>query len=101
MMWSTASSPPSLHHASGHKGVGAHYNTDPENPSSASTGEFAMPLVKAYDEVENPRIERELPNGHFAWRTDFIKRPDPATTDDTPMAFLAEGSAHRLLRTHF
>ena len=27
-----------------------------------------MPLVKAYDEVENPRIQRTLPNGHFGWR---------------------------------
>ena len=59
-----------------------------------------MPLVKAYDEVENPRIERTLPNGHFAWRTDFIKRPEDKSVD-TPMAFLAEGSAHRVLRAHF
>ena len=59
-----------------------------------------MPLVKAYDEVENPRIERKLPNGHFAWRSDFIARPEDKTVD-TPMAFLAEGSAHRVLRTHF
>jgi len=59
-----------------------------------------MPLVKAYDEVENPRIERTLPNGHFAWRTDFIKRPEDKSID-TPMAFLAEGSAHRVLRAHF
>ncbi len=59
-----------------------------------------MPLVKAYDEVENPRIQRDLPNGHFAWRTDFIQRPEDKSVD-TPMAFLAEGSAHRVLRTHF
>jgi rubredoxin len=59
-----------------------------------------MPLVKAYDEIENPRIQRSLPNGHFAWRSDFIKRPEDKTVD-TPMAFLAEGSAHRVLRTHF
>ena len=59
-----------------------------------------MPLVKAYDEVENPRIQRNLPNGHFGWRTDFIKRPEDKSID-TPMAFLAEGSAHRVLRTHF
>jgi rubredoxin len=59
-----------------------------------------MPLVKAYDEVENPRIERNLPNGHFAWRTDFIKRPEDKSVD-TPMAFLAEGSANRVLRVHF
>jgi rubredoxin len=59
-----------------------------------------MPLVTAYDEVENPRIQRNLPNGHFAWRTDFIKRPEDKSID-TPMAFLAEGSAHRVLRPHF
>lgn len=61
-----------------------------------------MALVKAYDEIENPRVERILPSGYRGWRSDFIKRPDPADkTTDTPMAFLAEGSAHRLLRTHF
>jgi rubredoxin len=59
-----------------------------------------MPLVKAYDEVENPRIQRNLPNGHFAWRTDFIERPEDKSID-TPMAFLAEGSPHRVLRAHF
>jgi rubredoxin len=36
----------------------------------------------------------------FAWRTDFIKRPEDKSVD-TPMAFLAEGSAHRVLRAHF
>lgn len=59
-----------------------------------------MPLIKAYDEVENPRIQRNLPNGHFSWRTDFIKRPEDKSID-TPMAFLAEGSANRVLRVHF
>jgi rubredoxin len=59
-----------------------------------------MPLVKAYDEIENPRIQRSLPNGHFGWRSDFIQRPENKSID-TPMAFLAEGSAHRVLRTHF
>jgi len=59
-----------------------------------------MTLVKAYDEVENPRLQRNLPNGHFAWRTDFIKRPEDKSVD-TPMAFLAEGSANRVLRVHF
>lgn len=59
-----------------------------------------MPLIKAYDEVENPRLQRNLPNGHFGWRTDFIKRPEDQSID-TPMAFLAEGSANRVLRVHF
>lgn len=59
-----------------------------------------MPLVKAYEEVENPRLQRNLPNGQFAWRTDFIQRPEDKSVD-TPMAFLAEGSANRVLRVHF
>jgi len=59
-----------------------------------------MVMVKAYDEVENPRKERQLPNGLFAWRTDFIERLEDKSID-TPMAFLAEGSAHRVLRTHY
>ena len=59
-----------------------------------------MALVKAYGEVANPRIQRELANGHFSWRTDFIERPEDKTLD-TPMAFLAEGSANRVLRSHF
>jgi len=59
-----------------------------------------MVLAKAYDEVENPRIERALPHGFFAWRTDFIERPEDKSID-TPMAFLAEASAHRVLRTHY
>lgn len=59
-----------------------------------------MPLVKAYEEIENPRIQRNLANGHFGWRSDFIKRPEDKSID-TPMAFLAEGTAHRVLRTHF
>jgi hypothetical protein len=59
-----------------------------------------MPLVKAYDEIESPRIQRNLANGHFAWRSDFIARPEDKSID-TPMAFLAEGSANRVLRTHF
>lgn len=59
-----------------------------------------MVMVKAYDEVENPRKQRALPNGLFAWRTDFIERLEDKSID-TPMAFLAEGSPHRVLRTHY
>jgi rubredoxin len=59
-----------------------------------------MPLVRAYAEIENPRIERSLANGHFAWRSDFIQRPQDKSID-TPMAFLAEGTPHRVLRVHF
>ena len=60
-----------------------------------------MPRLTAYQDVPNPRIERTLPSGHKGWRTDFIKRPDPASKEDSPMAFLAEGSPGRLLRSHF
>lgn len=59
-----------------------------------------MPVVTAYEDVPNPRIQRNLANGHFAWRTDFLKRPEDKSLD-VPMAFLAEGSAHRTLRAHF
>ena len=42
----------------------------------------------------------EDPAGETEKTLDFIKRPEDKTID-TPMAFLAEGSAHRVLRTHF
>ncbi len=35
-----------------------------------------MPLVKAYDEIDDPRIQCDLPNGHHAWVSDFIKRAE-------------------------
>lgn len=59
-----------------------------------------MPVVTAYDEVISRRNRRELSNGHYALRTDFIERPEDKTKD-TPMAFLAEGSPNRVLRSHF
>jgi len=59
-----------------------------------------MVLAKAYDEVENPRKQRTLPNGLFGWRTDFIERLEDKSID-TPMAFLAEASPRRVLRTHY
>ena len=59
-----------------------------------------MPVVTAYDEVISRQNRRELANGHYALRTDFIERPEDKTKD-TPMAFLAEGSPNRVLRSHF
>ncbi len=59
-----------------------------------------MPKVTAYQDVPNPRVERKMANGHFSWRTHFMK-PDPESTADFPQAFLAEGTAGRLLRSHY
>lgn len=59
-----------------------------------------MPLVKAYEDIPNPRVQRELPNGHFGWRTGFFNAPEDKN-QDCIMAFLAEGSKNRVLRSHF
>ena len=59
-----------------------------------------MPKLTAYQDVPNPRVERKMANGHFSWRTHFMK-PDPDSDVDYPQAFLAEGTAGRLLRSHF
>ena len=58
-----------------------------------------MAHLVAFEDVKVTRTERDLPNGHKAWRTDFIKRKkeDP----DGPVAFLAESSPRRVLRSHF
>ena len=58
-----------------------------------------MAQVAAYEDVKLTRKSRELPGGHMTWRTDFISRSseDP----DGPVAFLAESTPKRLLRTHF
>lgn len=59
-----------------------------------------MPLVKSYEDIPNPRVQRELPNGHFAWRTGFFNAPEDKS-QDAHMAFLAEGSPKRVLRAHY
>ncbi len=59
-----------------------------------------MPLVKAYDEIDNPRFQRSYPNGHFGWSTHFIPAPADKTMD-APMAFLAEGTPNRVFNAHF
>lgn len=58
-----------------------------------------MAQVTALEDVKTTRKGRELPGGHMAWRTDFIlrKKEDP----DGPVAFLAESSPKRVLRTHY
>ncbi len=58
-----------------------------------------MAQIAVLDELKANRKGRELPGGHMAWRTDFIarKKEDP----DGPVAFLAESSPKRVLRTHY
>jgi len=61
--------------------------------------ENTMAQIAVLDELKANRKGRELPGGHMAWRTDFIarKKEDP----DGPVAFLAESSPKRVLRTHY
>lgn len=58
-----------------------------------------MPQIAAYDDVKAGKKQRERPGGHFAWRTDFIKPPEGEKNH--PVAFLAEGTPHRVIRPHF
>lgn len=58
-----------------------------------------MPVIKAYDDVKAGKVSRNPPGGGTAWRTDFM-RP-PKDTVGEPMAFLAEGTPHRVIRPHF
>jgi len=54
-----------------------HYKRKPFNcDKHTSDRTAAMPLVKAYDEIDDPRIQCDLPNGHHAWVSDFIKRAE-------------------------
>ena len=57
-----------------------------------------MPQFIHHEEVKGNRVQRELPNGHKQWRTDFVKAPEG---QDAPQAFLAESTPKRLLRTHY
>jgi rubredoxin len=58
-----------------------------------------MAHVAAYEDVKVTRAGRDLPGGHMAWRTDFMRpgKDDP----DGPVAFLAESTPKRVLRSHF
>jgi rubredoxin len=57
-----------------------------------------MPLIASYDDVKVAKKQREIPGG-YAWRTDFLKPPEGVK--DHPMAFLAEGTANRVIKPHF
>jgi rubredoxin len=59
-----------------------------------------MPQVKAYSDIPNPRVQRELPNGHFGWNSRFFAVPEDPDKD-SHVAFLAQGSPKRVLRSHF
>lgn len=58
-----------------------------------------MPQIASYEDVKAGKTERERPGGHFAWRTDFIVPPKGVV--DHPVAFLAEGTPHRVIKPHF
>lgn len=58
-----------------------------------------MPQIASYDDVKAHRTERAGPPGHKLWRTNFIVPPQGVL--DAPMAFLAEGTPHRVIRPHF
>jgi rubredoxin len=54
--------------------------------------------IVAFDDVKTTRIQRELPGGKLAWRTNFMVS---TAGSQEPMAFLAEGSDGRVIRPHF
>lgn len=58
-----------------------------------------MPVIKAYEEVKAGKKTRNPPGGGTAWRTDFLRPPEGVI--DHPMAFLAEGTPHRVIKPHF
>jgi len=57
-----------------------------------------MPQIASYEDVKSARKERQTPTG-TAWRTNFITPPEGVKT--APMAFLAEGTAGRVIKPHF
>ena len=57
-----------------------------------------MPQIASHESVKEGRKERDLPGGHKGWRTNFLITPGAT---DEPVAFLAESSPQRLLRTHY
>ncbi len=59
-----------------------------------------MPYVKAYEEIANPRVRRDIPNGFIGHSSRFIQEPEDKSTD-SPQCFLAEGAPNEGLRTHF
>ncbi len=57
-----------------------------------------MPCITAYDDVKDKKIMRNPPSGGTTWRTDFMRPPQGVKE---PMAFLAEGTPHRVIKPHF
>ena len=57
-----------------------------------------MPRIEAYENVKHKKLTRNPPGGGTAWRTDFMR---PAQGEKEPMAFLAEGTPHRVIKPHF
>lgn len=58
-----------------------------------------MPMIAQYADVKAGKKTRNPPGGGTAWRTDFMRPPEGVT--DHPMAFLAEGTPHRVIKPHF
>ena len=59
-----------------------------------------MAYVRAYEELANPRVRRDIPNGFIGHSSRFIKEPEEKGVD-SPQCFLAEGAPNEGLRTHF
>ena len=57
-----------------------------------------MPQIASYEDVKARKKQREIPGG-YAWRTEFIEPLEGVM--DHPMAFLAEGTPHRVIKPHF
>ena len=55
--------------------------------------------IAAYDDVKAGVKTRHPPDGGTAWRTDFLRGADGDVGH--PMAFLAEGTPHRVIKPHF
>ncbi len=58
-----------------------------------------MPKIAAYEDVKAGKTTRNPPTGGTTWRTDFMRPPEGVK--DHPMAFLAEGTPHRVIKPHF
>ncbi len=58
-----------------------------------------MPLIASYEDVKAAKTTRNPPGGGTAWRTGFITPPKGVV--DHPVAFLAEGTPHRVIQPHF
>ena len=59
-----------------------------------------MPKLAAFADIKQTRVEYPVPGGYTRAITSFFPRPDNSSVD-MPMAFLADGSPGRILRTHY